>query len=110
MTVIVFVALAGEETTVTIGEAAAGTIIVEPLGAETPELKVTVEYTTTNVADPLTEDDGDDCPWKPVEPLGDGETVIVEPCSPFCPADGVTVQDTTTPNAGSILLVTVVGS
>lgn len=93
VTVIDFVALAGDDRVVTIGDAGAGTIIVEPFGAEAPELRVTVEYTTTSVAEPLTEED---------DPLGDGETVIVEPCKPFCPADGVTVQDTTTPNAGSI--------
>lgn len=105
---IVLVALAGDDRVVTIGEGGAGTIIVEPLGADCPELKVTVEYTTTNVADPLTEEDGTDCPWKPVA-FGEGDTVIVEPCTPFCPADGVTVQDTTTPNAGWTLLVVVTG-
>lgn len=79
VTVTVLVALAGDDRTLTTGEAGAGTIIVEPVGAEAPELNVIVEYTTTKVAEPLTDEDG----------LGD--TVIVEPCNPFWPGVGVTV-------------------
>lgn len=79
VTVMVLVALAGDDKTLTTGEAGAGTIIVEPVGTEAPELNVIVEYTTTKVAEPLADEDG----------LGD--TVIVEPCKPFWPGVGVTV-------------------
>lgn len=69
-----------------------------------------MEYTTTTVAEPFIADEGEAvmlCPG------GDccAETVMVDPYGvSLWPGEGVIVEDTTTPKAAVILLVTVVGA